>query len=120
MKPLTSWMKFVLRFVAVYNILAGLHMVLMYHETYKMIGMDKPENGMHFPIQLVGILVGQYWSDSMGSTAELLGAVVLGAYGLFLIVRAWLTPEPEGLDGPWAVCGLLVPLSMDNVAAGTS
>ena len=69
---------------------------------------------------LVGILVGQYWSDSMGSTAELLGAIVLGAYGLFLIIRAWLTPEPEGLDGPWAVCGLLVPLSADNVAAGTS
>jgi putative Mn2+ efflux pump MntP len=69
---------------------------------------------------LVGVLVGQYWSDAMGSTAELIGAIVLGAYGLFLIVRAWLTPEPEGLDGPWAVCGLLVPLSADNVAAGTS
>src|SRR5262245_1999884 len=60
MKPLTSWMKFVLRFVDVYNVLAGLHMVVMYHETYKMIGMDKPEKGMHFPIQLVGILVGLF------------------------------------------------------------
>lgn len=48
-------MKFVLRFVAVFNVLAGLHMIIGYHETYKMIGMNKPD--IHFPIQLVGILV---------------------------------------------------------------
>lgn len=54
-KTLLPWMKFVLRFVAVFNILAGLHMIIGYHETYKMIGMPKPE--IHFPIQLVGILV---------------------------------------------------------------
>ncbi|MGQ0633356.1 MAG: hypothetical protein ACT4QC_02000 [Planctomycetaceae bacterium] len=54
-KPLLPWMKFVLRFVAVFNVLAGLHMIVGYHETYKMIGMPKPE--IHFPIQLVGILV---------------------------------------------------------------
>jgi manganese efflux pump family protein len=69
---------------------------------------------------LVGILVGHYWSDAMGSTAEYVGAVALGAYGLYLVIRAWRTPEPEGLDRPWAVCGLLVPLSADNVAAGAS
>lgn len=57
-KPLLSWMKFLLRFVAVFNICAGLHMLLDAHATYKMIGMEKPT--IHFPIQLVGILVGLF------------------------------------------------------------
>jgi len=48
-------MKFVLRFVAVYNILAGLHMFVLRKETYEMIGMDDPK--VDFPIQLVGQLV---------------------------------------------------------------
>ena len=69
---------------------------------------------------LVGILVGLYWSETIGSTAEYVGAIALGAYGLFLIIRAWRTPAPEGLDQPWAVFGLIVPLSADNVVAGTS
>src|SRR5215218_175278 len=47
---------------------------------------------------LMGILVGHYWNDAMGSTAEYLGAVALGGYGLYLVIRAWRTPEPEGLD----------------------
>lgn len=55
MKVLDLWMKFTLRFVAGFNVLAGLHMIVMYHETYKAIGMNKPD--LHFPIQLVGILV---------------------------------------------------------------
>jgi small multidrug resistance pump len=54
-KPLLPWMKFVLRFVAVYNVLAGLHMLILRHETYDMIGMKHPD--IDFPIQLVGILV---------------------------------------------------------------
>jgi small multidrug resistance pump len=57
-KPLTRWMKFVLRFVAVFNVLAGLSMLANYHDTYKLIGMNKPD--IHFPIQLVGILVGLF------------------------------------------------------------
>jgi small multidrug resistance pump len=57
-KPLVSWMKFVLRFVAVFNVLAGLFMLIGYHETYKIIGMNKPD--ISFPIQLVGILVGLF------------------------------------------------------------
>ncbi len=54
-KPLAKWMKFLLRFVAVFNVLAGLFMLIGYHETYKIIGMEKPE--ISFPMQLVGILV---------------------------------------------------------------
>jgi CDP-diglyceride synthetase len=57
-KPLAKWMKFLLRFVAVFNVLAGLFMLIGYHETYKIIGMDKPK--ISFPIQLVGILVGLF------------------------------------------------------------
>jgi putative Mn2+ efflux pump MntP len=69
---------------------------------------------------LVGILIGHYWSESIGSTAEYVGAIALGAYGLYLVVRAWRTPAPEEMDRPWAVFGLLVPLSADNVVAGAS
>ena len=69
---------------------------------------------------LVGILIGEYWSESIGSTAEYVGAIALGAYGLYLIIRAWRTPGDGRFDRPWAVFGLLVPLSADNVVAGTS
>ena len=57
-KPLTKWMKFILRFVAVFNVLAGLTMLVGYHETYKIIGMERP--AISFPVQLVGILVGLF------------------------------------------------------------
>jgi manganese efflux pump family protein len=69
---------------------------------------------------LVGILIGLYWSEAIGSTGEYVGAIGLGLYGLYLIVRAWRTDAPEELDRPWAVFGLIVPLSADNVVAGTS
>jgi CDP-diglyceride synthetase len=51
-------MKFVLRFAAVFNVCAGLFMLIGYHETYKIIGMEKPD--ISFPIQLVGLLVGLF------------------------------------------------------------
>jgi CDP-diglyceride synthetase len=51
-------MNFVLRFVAFFNVGAGLFMLIGYHETYKIIGMNKPD--VSFPIQLVGILVGLF------------------------------------------------------------
>ena len=69
---------------------------------------------------LVGILIGLYWSEAIGSTGEYVGAIGLGLYGLYLIVRAWRTEAPEEIDRPWAVFGLIVPLSADNVLAGTS
>ena len=58
MKPLRSWMTLLLRFVAVYNVLAGLSMLLFYHEAYKLMGIEKPE--LTLPLQLVGILVGLF------------------------------------------------------------
>src|SRR3954449_9717003 len=69
---------------------------------------------------LLGILLGRYWSEAIGSTAEYVGAVALGAYGLFLVLRAWRTAAPEESERPWAMYGLIVPLSLDNVVAGTS
>jgi manganese efflux pump family protein len=69
---------------------------------------------------LVGILVGDYLGQRIGSTADYVGASALAAYGLYLIVEAWRTPEPEEPDQRWALFGLPLPLSVDNVVAGTS
>jgi manganese efflux pump family protein len=69
---------------------------------------------------LAGILVGHYWSESIGETGEIIGAVALGLYGLYLVIRACLTPAQDDLDQPWAIFGLLVPLSLDNIVAGAS
>src|ERR671912_249234 len=69
---------------------------------------------------LLGILVGHYWGESIGETGEYVGAIGLGLYGLYLLIRAWRTEAPEEMDRPWAVFGLIVPLSADNVVAGTS
>src|SRR5436189_6343146 len=44
---------------------------------------------------MVGILIGQYWSETIGETGEYIGAIALGAYGLFLVIRACRTPAPE-------------------------
>ena len=68
----------------------------------------------------VGILIGDYLADAIGSTADYVGAAVLGAYGLYLLVQAWRTESPEEIDQRWALFGLPLPLSVDNVVAGTS
>ena len=69
---------------------------------------------------LVGILIGRYWGETIGATGELVGAIGLGLYGLYLLIRAWRTEAPEEMERPWAVFGLIVPLSADNIVAGTS
>jgi manganese efflux pump family protein len=69
---------------------------------------------------LVGILGGDYFAQTIGSSAEYVGAGVLAAYGLYLLVQAWRTPAPEEVDQRWALFGLPLPLSVDNVIAGTS
>jgi manganese efflux pump family protein len=69
---------------------------------------------------LLGILIGHYWGETIGETGEFIGAIGLGLYGLFLIVKAWRTETPEEMDRPWAVFGLIIPLSADNIVAGTS
>jgi manganese efflux pump family protein len=69
---------------------------------------------------LVGILGGEYFAQTIGATAEYVGAAVLAAYGLYLIVESSRTSAPEELDQRWALFGLPLPLSVDNVVAGTS
>jgi len=53
--PLSPWMHGLLKFAGVYNIVAGLSMMTLYHEGFKSLGLPKPEFNM--PIQLVGVLV---------------------------------------------------------------
>ena len=69
---------------------------------------------------LVGILGGRYVGEVIGETAEYIGAGALGLYGLYLLVQAWRTAAPEALDERWALFGLTIPLSLDNVLAGSS
>jgi putative Mn2+ efflux pump MntP len=69
---------------------------------------------------LIGILGGDYFAQTIGPAADYVGAAVLGAYGLYLLVQAWRTPEPDELDQRWALFGLPLPLSVDNIVAGTS
>jgi putative Mn2+ efflux pump MntP len=47
------------------------------------------------------------------------GPVVLGLYGLYLLVGAVRNPEPDEVDHPWVTLfGLPLALSMDNLIAG--
>ena len=68
----------------------------------------------------VGIFVGHYLSQKIDSTADTIAAIALGAYGLFVVVRALRTPDHADPDMRWATRGLPLPLSIDNVAAGAS
>jgi manganese efflux pump family protein len=69
---------------------------------------------------LVGIIVGHYLSERIDSTADMIAAAGLAGYGLFVVVRALVTPEEADPDMRWATRGLPLPLSIDNVAAGAS
>jgi putative Mn2+ efflux pump MntP len=69
---------------------------------------------------LVGILIGHFLSDKLDSTSETVAMISLGGYGLFLIVRAVVSPERADPDLKWARLGLPLPLSIDNIAAGTA
>jgi len=52
---LATWMRVVLVLAAAHNLLAGLGMIIFYHEAYKMLGLTKPD--LNMPLQLVGVLV---------------------------------------------------------------
>jgi manganese efflux pump family protein len=69
---------------------------------------------------LVGIIIGHFLSDRISGTADTFAMIGLGAYGLFLIVRSLISPERADPNLKWARLGLPVPLSVDNVAAGTA
>jgi putative Mn2+ efflux pump MntP len=69
---------------------------------------------------LVGGLLGTYLGEAIEPIADYVGPAVMGAYGLYLLVRAFRTAAPEELDHPWALFGIPLSLSLDNLIAGTS
>ena len=69
---------------------------------------------------VVGILIGHFLSDKLDNAADTVAMIGLGIYGLFLIARAAISPQRADPDLKWARFGLPVPLSVDNVAAGTA
>lgn len=69
---------------------------------------------------LVGIVIGEFLSTKIAGPAETIAMVGLAAYGLFLIVRAVISPERADPDLKWARFGLPIPLSIDNVVGGTA
>lgn len=69
---------------------------------------------------LVGLLFGSYVSETTGTVAEYAGAIVLGGYGLYLLINALRNPEPDEIDHPWALFGIPLSLSLDNLLAGAS
>lgn len=69
---------------------------------------------------LIGLLIGHRIGESVGDVAELVGAAALGGYGLYLVISSFRRPEPEELDQPWALFGIPLTLSLDNLFAGAS
>ena len=69
---------------------------------------------------LIGLLIGNQLGEAFGDVAEYVGAAALGAYGLYLVVSALRKPEPAELDHPWALFGIPLTLSLDNLFAGAS
>ncbi|WP_329374512.1 manganese efflux pump MntP [Streptomyces sp. NBC_01483] len=69
---------------------------------------------------LVGLLIGRQIGESVGDVADLVGAAALGGYGLYLVISALRNPEPDELDHPWALFGIPLTLSLDNLFAGAS
>ena len=55
---------------------------------------------------IVGILAGHCLGQTIGSTAQYVGAIALGAYGLHLLVQALRTAAPEEFDSIRALLGL--------------
>jgi putative Mn2+ efflux pump MntP len=68
----------------------------------------------------IGILLGHFLSDKISGTADTAAMLGLGAYGAFLILRSLISPERADPNLRWARLGLPLPLSVDNVAAGTA
>ena len=52
---LDRWMRRLLRFAGTFNLFAGLGMIVLYHEGYRLFGVEKP--AMVMPLQLTGVLV---------------------------------------------------------------
>jgi putative Mn2+ efflux pump MntP len=69
---------------------------------------------------LVGVMLGRYFGGAIGEIADYVGPVVMGAYGLYLLVRSLWSEAPDEIDQPVALFGIPLSLSLDNLLAGTS
>lgn len=69
---------------------------------------------------VAGILIGHLLRDKLDNAADTVAMIGLGVYGVFLVVRALITPNRADPDLKWARFGLPIPLSVDNVAAGAA
>jgi putative Mn2+ efflux pump MntP len=69
---------------------------------------------------LVGLVIGREIGESVGNVADWVGAAALGGYGLYLVISALRNPEPDEMDQPWALFGIPLTLSLDNLLAGAS
>jgi len=69
---------------------------------------------------LIGLMIGREIGEAVGDVAEIVGAVALGVHGLYLVISALRNPEPDELDHPWALFGIPLTLSLDNLFAGAS
>ncbi|MES1213358.1 MAG: hypothetical protein ABUL64_02120 [Singulisphaera sp.] len=82
---LTSWMRCLLCFVGGYNILAGIGMMVFYHEGFRFLDVPKPE--LMLPLQLVGVMVGLfgvgYWMVAW-NPVENRNVLTLGFFSKFL------------------------------------
>ncbi|MBO0804576.1 MAG: manganese efflux pump [Nocardiopsaceae bacterium] len=69
---------------------------------------------------LAGLLIGHFLSDKLSGVSGTIAMIGLGGYGLFLIIRAVISPDRADPDLKWARFGLPIPLSIDNVAGGAA
>jgi len=69
----------------------------------------------------LGAVFGHYLArvGVIGEDAELLGAIGLAGYGLYLTIRSFRSDEVAELDERMAILGLPFFLSLDNLVAGT-
>jgi hypothetical protein len=102
MPVLRPWMWWVLRFAGTYNLLAGLTMLVFYHEAYRALGVPRP--ALVLPLQLVGMLVALFgvgyhlvanapWRNRnlllLGFWSKLLGSVM----AVYTVARGQLRPD---------------------------
>ena len=72
---------------------------------------------------LLGLVLGHYVGNAIGPIADYVGPLALLGYGAYLLVQAWRAPAPaegeEEFEQSWTLFGLPLPLSIDNIVAGT-
>lgn len=73
---------------------------------------------------LLGLVIGHYVGDVIGPVADYIGPLALLGFGAYLLVRALCVPAPDAdgddeFEQSWTLFGLPLPLSIDNIVAGT-